>query len=117
MSIFAADPTLAPYLALVLFGFLPSEIWRVLGVFLARGIDEESEIFRFVRCVATVLLVGVVVKIVLIPSHELAIVPVWARCVAIGAAALAFFAWRRSVFAAILAGEAVIVFSAWSLAG
>ncbi len=117
MNIFTADPTLTPYLALVLFGFLPSEIWRVIGVFMARRLDEESEIFLFVRSVATVLLVGVVVKIVLIPSHELAIVPVWARCAAIGAAALAFFATRRSVFAAILAGEAVIVFSAWRLAG
>src|SRR5208283_1926686 len=57
MNIFTADPTLAPYLALVLFGFLPSEIWRVIGVFVARRLDEESEIFLFVRSVATVLLV------------------------------------------------------------
>ena len=44
---------LAPYLALILFGFLPSEIWRVLGVVLSRGLDERSEILVFVRAVAT----------------------------------------------------------------
>jgi hypothetical protein len=114
---FLADPTLAPYLAVVLLGFLPSEIWRLLGVFIARRLDEESEAFLFVRSVATVLLVGVVVKIVLIPSRELAIVPVWARVAAFGFAAVAFFATRRSVFSAILAGEAVIVVAAWHWAG
>jgi hypothetical protein len=113
MSVFSADPALAPYLSLVLLGFLPSEIWRTIAVFAARKVDEESELFLFVRSVATVLLVGVVVKIVLLPSHELAIGPVWARCAAIGVAAGAFFASRRSVFAAILAGEAVIVLAAW----
>jgi hypothetical protein len=112
MSLFGGDPTLAPYLAVVLLGFLPSEIWRLLGVFIARRIDEQSEAFLFVRSVATVLLVGVVVKIVLIPSRELAIVPVWARVAAFGVAAAAFFATRRSVFAAILAGEAVVVLAA-----
>ena len=113
MSFFADDPTLTPYLALILLGFLPSEIWRLLGVFIARRLDEESEAFLFVRSVATVLLVGVVVKIVLIPSRELAIVPVWARVAAFAVAAAAFFTTRRSVFAAILAGEAVIVGAAW----
>ena len=117
MSVFSADPTLAPYLALIILGFLPSEIWRTIGVFLARKVDEDSEIFLFVRSVATVLLVGVVVKIVLIPSRELAIVPVWARAAALAAAGLVFFGARRSVFAAIVAGEAVIVFSAWHWAG
>jgi hypothetical protein len=113
MSIFSADPRLAPYLTLILFGFLPSEIWRALGVVIARKIDEESELFLFVRSVATVLLVGVVVKIVFVPSPELAAAPVWARGAAFAAAAVAFFALRRSVFAAILAGEAVVILAVW----
>jgi hypothetical protein len=113
MSVFSADPTLTPYLALILFGFLPSEIWRALAVVVARRIDEDSELFLFVRSVATVLLVGVVVKIVLLPSRELAVAPVWARGGALAVAAAAFFATRRSVFAAIVAGEAVVILSVW----
>ena len=91
MSILSADPTLAPYLALILFGFLPSEIWRMLAAVMAKRIDEDSELFLFVRSVATVLLVGVVVKIVFLPSRELAAAPVWARCAAFAMAAAAFF--------------------------
>ncbi len=117
MTRLLGDPAIAPYLALILFGFLPSEVWRTLGVFASRRIDEGSELFLFVRSVATVLLVGVVAKIVLLPSRDLAIVPIWARCVAIGVSMLAFFAGGRSVFVAILAGEAVIVFSAWHWVG
>jgi hypothetical protein len=107
------DPALSPYLALLLLGFLPSEIWRVISVVAARKIDEESELFLFVRSVATVLLVGVVTKIVLLPSQQLAFVPVYARIGAILVAGLGFFASRRSVLTAILAGEATIIFAGW----
>ena len=33
-----------PYFVLILVGYLPNEIWRVLGLVLARGLDEDSEI-------------------------------------------------------------------------
>ena len=113
MTIFSADPALAPYLALVLLGFLPSEVWRVLGVAISHGIDEESEIFRFVRSVAAVLLVGVVVKIVVLPSRELAAAPLWTRGAAFAVAGAGFFAFRRSVLAAVVAGVATIVVAVW----
>ncbi len=113
MNLLSGDPTLHPYLALILFGFLPSEVWRALAVVVARRIDEESEVFLFVRSVATVLLVGVVVKIVLAPSKELALAPVWARAAAFAVGGAAFFAARRSVFAAVLAGEATIILAVW----
>ena len=35
---------LSPYLVLILVGFLPNEIWRALGLVLARGLNEDSEI-------------------------------------------------------------------------
>ena len=56
MSIFGIDGALAPYLILIFFGFLPSEIWRFVSVFVARRIDENSEIFVYVRTIAAVLL-------------------------------------------------------------
>ena len=109
------DPALSPYLALLLLGFLPSEIWRMASLFFARRIDEDSEAFLFVRSVANVLLVGVVTKIVLLPKGDLAYVPVAARLGAIAVGAAAFFLFRRSVFAAIVAGEATIILAAWSI--
>ena len=52
-----------PYLLVIMVGFLPSEVWRVLGVFLSHGLDERSEILVWIRAVATTLLAGVVAKL------------------------------------------------------
>jgi hypothetical protein len=106
------DPVASPYLAVILLGFLPSEVWRWVSVLIAHRIDEDSEIFRLVRSIATALLAGVVIKIVATPARELAAVPLYARGGALVLAAAAFFAFRRSVFAAIVAGESAIVAAA-----
>ena len=78
-----------PYLALILLGFLPSEVWRWLGIVLGRGLDEDSEIILWVRGVATALVAAVVARIVLIPPGALAGVPLSVR---LAASAAAF--WR-----------------------
>lgn len=107
------DGGLAPYLILILFGFLPSEIWRWLSVFFARGVNEGSEAFVFVRTVASVLLVGVVGRLIFSPVGALAHVPLFARLGAIVVGGAAFLLFRRSVLAAVLAGEAAIVAAGW----
>jgi hypothetical protein len=98
-----------PYLALLLIGFLPSEVWRWLGLVLGRGLDENSEIILWVRAVATALIAGVVARIVLIPPGALASVPLTVRLVALGGGFLAFLFIRRSAFAGVLAGEALLI--------
>ena len=81
---------LEPYVALVLLGFLPSEIWRWLGIALGRGLDEESEIILWVRAVATALVAGVVARIVLFPPGALASVPLGVRLAALACGFFAF---------------------------
>ena len=54
-----------PYLVLILVGFLPNEIWRVLGLVLARGLNEDSEIVVWSRAVATAIIAGVIAKLIL----------------------------------------------------
>ena len=98
-----------PYLALLLIGFLPSEIWRWLGIVIGRGLDEQSEIILWVRGVATALIAGVVARIVFIPPGALASVPLSVRLAALAAGFLAFLFIRRSAFAGVVAGEAVLV--------
>jgi hypothetical protein len=100
---------LEPYVALVLLGFLPSEMWRWLGIVLGRGLDENSEIIQWVRAVAVALVAGVVARIVLFPPGALASVPLSVRLAALGCGFLAFFFIRRSPFAGVLVGEAVLV--------
>jgi hypothetical protein len=106
---FGIDGALAPYLILIFFGFLPSEIWRFMSVFVARRIDENSEAFVFVRTIAAVLLVGVVAKLIFTPSGALASVPLAARLAALAIGVGAFLLFRRSVLAAVFAGEAAII--------
>jgi hypothetical protein len=106
-----------PYLLVIAFGFLPSEVWRVLAVFLARGFDERAEIFVWVRAVASTLVAGVVAKILFAPAGALAAVPLPWRLGALAVGVAAFFIARRSVMAGVLAGEAALIGAAWWLTG
>jgi hypothetical protein len=100
---------LEPYLALILLGFLPSEVWRWLGLLLGRGLDEDSEILLWVRAVATALVAGVVARLVLVPPGALASVPLGVRVAALGCGFLAFLLMRRSAFAGVIVAEAALV--------
>jgi hypothetical protein len=100
------------YLLLVLVGFLPNEIWRVLGLVFAHGIDEESELFVWARAVATAVLAGVIAKILLFPPGALAEVPLVVRLGAIACGLVAFLLVRRSVFAGVAAGEVALMLGA-----
>ncbi|HEY8578951.1 MAG TPA: AzlD domain-containing protein [Beijerinckiaceae bacterium] len=102
-----------PYAALILFGFLPSEVWRFLSIFLARGVDEGSEALEWVRAVSTALLAGVVANILISPSGALATVPLTGRLGAMAVGLAVYFLTKRSVIAAVAAGEAAIVGAAW----
>jgi hypothetical protein len=100
------------YALLLLVGFLPNEIWRMLGLLVARGIDEDSEFFVWSRAVAIAVLAGVIAKIILLPPGTLASVPLSIRLGAIACGFAAFLALRRSVFAGVAAGEVVLTLGA-----
>jgi hypothetical protein len=97
------------YVLLVLVGFLPNEIWRVLGLVLGRGIDEQSELFTWARAVATAVLAGVIAKLIIFPPGALADVPLMVRLAAIVCGFVAFLLVRRSIFAGVAAGEAALM--------
>jgi hypothetical protein len=105
----AALTGLWPYLLLVLVGYLPNEIWRVLGLVLARGLDEDSQVVVWSRAVATAILAGVIAKLILFPAGALAGIPLTVRVGAAVCGFVAFLAVKRSVFAGVLAGEAVLL--------
>jgi hypothetical protein len=98
-----------PYLVLLLVGFLPNEIWRVFGLVLARGLDEDSEIVVWSRAVATAILAGVIAKLILFSSGALAAIPLPVRVGAAVCGFLAFLAVKRSVFVGVAVGEAALL--------
>jgi hypothetical protein len=100
------------YLALILVGFLPNEVWRWLAVIFSRGLGEDAEILIWVRAVATAILAGVIAKLTIFAPGVLANVPTPIR---LGAVLVGFFAFaliRRSVFAGVMAGEAALILGA-----
>lgn len=103
-------------IALLLFaGFLSNEVWRLLGLVVGGGIDENSELLVWVRAVAAAILAGVIAQILIAPPGALATVPDLVRY---GAAVVGFAVYlvaRRSVFAGVVAGEIVILAGTWWL--
>jgi hypothetical protein len=102
-------------LVLVIAGFLPNEIWRMLGVWLGGGVDEGSELLLWVRAVATAILAGVIAQILVSPPGALASIPDWLRYGAVAAGFAAFLATRRSTFAGVACGEVVMLAGKWWL--
>ena len=93
----------------MLVGFLPNEIWRVLGLVLARGLNEDSEIVIWSRAVATAILAGVIAKLILFSTGALATIPLPCGSPRRSADFWPFWSMRRSVFAGVAVGEAVLL--------
>src|SRR3954467_15479807 len=89
-------------MVLLLAGFLPNEVWRMLGLWLGGGIDEGSDLLVWVRAVATAILAGVIAQILVFPPGALASVPAFLRYGAVVAGLVAFLATRRSIFAGVV---------------
>ena len=113
MSEFFGDPH--ALLILVIAGFLPNEVWRMVGLWLGGGVDEGSEILVWVRAVATAILAGVIAQILMQPPGALASVPDWPRYGAVAAGFAVFMVTRRSIFAGVISGEIVMVAGKWWL--
>ena len=98
---------------LMLCGFLPNEIWRMVGLLLGGGIDESSQLLVWVRAIATAILAGVIAQILVLPPGALASVPALLRYGAVAAGVAAFLVARRSIFAGVFCGEAVMIGGKW----
>lgn len=105
----ALDTWWWPYLFILVAGWLTTDIWRVLGVYLGGKIDERSDLLVLVRCVATALVAAVISNLVLFPVGALSTIALPVR---IGAVAAGFIAYRiagKSTFAGIVVAEAVLI--------
>jgi hypothetical protein len=98
-----------PYLFILLAGWLPTDIWRYLGVLIGGRVREDSDALVAVRAVATALVAGVIAQLILYPSGALAESSVFLR---IGAAAVGFLAYLRlgrHVIVSVIAAEIVLI--------
>ena len=97
-----------PYVFLLGIGFLATEPWRYLGVFLARRVDIESEILKWVRAVSTALVAGLVARMLLFPAGALAEVPLLLRLAAFAIGVLGFFLFRQTMIIGVGLGAGAV---------
>ena len=102
-----------PYLVILLAGVLPNEVFRVAAVFLSRGINENSELFRWIKVMARTLLAAVVARLIYSPAGALEQVPLLLRVAALPVGIGGFFLLRRSLALGIITGLAFFVLAAW----
>ena len=103
------DDGFGGYLILLLIAALAHEPWRWLGLVLARNLTVDSEIFIWVRAVATAVVAGLVMRLLLFPAGNLADVPLWLRFAALGGAVALFFLSRRNLGVGIVGGVLILI--------
>lgn len=109
MTFTSIDTWWWPYLFILLAGWLPTNMWRYLGVYFAGNIDEKSEALVLVRAIATALVAAVIAKLVLYPEGALA---ASSQSLRLSAAALGFAAYwfgGKKVYVGVLAGEVLLI--------
>lgn len=84
--------------------------WRGLGVALAKGLDVDGELFRWVSCVAFAMIAGLLSRVILMPSGAMAATGLAERLIASACALAAYFLFtRRNLFVGVSAGAGALV--------
>lgn len=99
-------------LVILAIAFFAHEPWRWLGLYLGRNIDVRSEFFQWVRAVATALVAGLVLRLVLFPAGALADVGLWARVSAFAGGIAIYYLAGRRLAVGVLASAALLILAA-----
>ena len=109
MTFEAFDTWWWPYIFILVAGWLATDAWRFMGVYLGGRIAEDSEILVLVRCVATALVAAVIGNLIVFPSGELANTSLVLRVGAVAAGFAAYLIFRKRVLVGILVAEIVLL--------
>lgn len=109
MSFDSIDAWWWPFLFILVAGWLATDTWRFLGVYLGGRISEDSDILVLVRAVATALVAAVIANLVIFPGGALAETPVALRLAAAAAGFAAYLYLGKRVVVGIAVAEAVFI--------
>lgn len=93
---------------LLAIAFAASLFWRAMGALLSGRIEVDTPVFDWCVCVTQALVGGLMVRAVLMPSNELAGVPLTDRALAAVIGIAVFLALRWRVMPGVVAGVAVL---------
>lgn len=108
MTIDSIQSPFWPFVFIFLAGFLPTEIWRWMGVMAGSALAQDSEILIWVKAVATGLIASVIGTLIVFPTGALAETSLLLRVVATLAGYGAFFLAGKRVLIGILVAEAIV---------
>lgn len=109
MTFDALDVWWWPYLFILAAGWLATDAWRFLGVYLGGRISEDSEALVLVRALATALVAAVIGNLIVFPSGALAATPLELRLLAAAAGFVAYLMIGKRVLVGIAVAEAVLI--------
>lgn len=98
-----------PYIFILAAGWLPTDVWRWIGVFIGGRVREDSEALVIVRAVATALVAGVIAQLILYPSGSLAESSIFLRVGAAAAGFLAYLKLGRRVIVGVVVAEIILI--------
>ncbi|KQT60304.1 MULTISPECIES: AzlD domain-containing protein [unclassified Aureimonas] len=98
-----------PYAFILLAGWLPTDMWRWIGVASAGRIDENSRLIALARAVATALVAAVIARLVFYPTGSLAAVPDAVRVGALAAGFLSYILLGRHILLGCFVAEAILL--------
>ena len=95
-------------LGLMLIAFGASLFWRALGAMLSGRIEADTPIFDWCVCVTQAIVGGLMVRAILLPSSDLAQVPMSDRMLAGVIGITVFLLLRWKVMPGVLAGTGML---------
>lgn len=113
MTYFSIEHWWWPYLFILIAGWLPTDIWRFLGVALGGRMEEGSDLLVLVRAVATALVAAVVGNLIVFPGGALAGTPLALRLGAAGLGFVAYLAVGGRMIVGIVTAEAILCAGLW----
>lgn len=109
MTFQAIDAWWWPFLFILLGGWIATDAWRFLGVYLGDRLSEDSDLLVLVRAVATALVAAVIGNLIAFPSGALADTSLALRVGSAVAGFAAYLGLGRKVLTGIVVAEAVLL--------
>jgi hypothetical protein len=109
MTYDAIDAWWWPFLFILVAGFLATDVWRFMGVYLGGRISDESPALVLVRSIATALVAAVIGNLILFPSGDLAGTSHWLRIGAAGAGFAAYLLSGKTMIVGIGVAEVILL--------
>lgn len=100
-----ADQALYVFVA----GILMTVVWRLAGLVLSSGLEEDSQIFRWVGYVSTALVSGLISRLIIFAPGALADIDMAVRGIAFGVGIAIFFIAKRHIGVGVVAGVSTLV--------